>query len=190
MPVLPQLDAILYLFNRWIAFCSSRNTMTIHKKHQVITPVYLVLLSLLFMGCKKEGVSPIVAEKTAMAQPAQAKAAGIKADSVNTTTNDLTDTSNPEYWYNGTTGTALLRVSCKECTAIATIGNTTVPFMINDEGVGVLKYTPKPGLAIKIAVCPSGTKALNVHILDANKETLFTYVGIITANWLGGVVVK
>ncbi|WP_377130521.1 hypothetical protein [Mucilaginibacter antarcticus] len=142
------------------------------------------------MGCKKENLSAISPAQPVIAKAATATVTATKADSVKTTSYNPTNTSNPEYWYNGTTGTAQIRVSCKDCSAIAKIGETAVPFMFNDEGVGTLRYTPKTGLSIYIAVCPGGTKAATVDILDNNKASLFNYAGVITANWLNTFVIK
>jgi hypothetical protein len=101
-----------------------------------------------------------------------------------------TDTSNPDYWYNGTKGTALIQVTCKDCNAIATIGTTTVPFIFNAAGVGVLKYTPTPGLLINIAVCPGSAKPIKADILDSKNVALYSYSGTITGNWSGAYTIK
>lgn len=164
--------------------------MTTHKKHQFITSICLFLLPLLFMGCKKADVSPINTATVATATVATPKVAATKADSVKIVSYNPTDTANPEYWYNGTTGAALISVNCNNCSAIATIGNATIPFMFNAQGIGYLKYIPKVGLSIKIAVCPDGAQAIKVDIADANKASLFNYAGAITANWLNTFVVK
>ena len=123
--------------------------------------------------------------------PVSAKTTGtVKADSVKTITYSDTDTSNPEYWYNGSKGTALIRVVCKDCSALATIGNDTIPFLFNAEGVGYLKYTPTAGLSISLAVCPGSTKEIKADIFDAKNVSLFTYSGVNTANWLNTFVIK
>jgi hypothetical protein len=158
-------------------------TMTIHNYYQFIKSICLVFLSLSFLACKK--AEPITPAKAATATVATAK-----TDSLKTVSYNPTDTKNAYYWYNGTTGPAQIRVSCKDCSAIATIGNASIPFMFNDEGVAYLKYTPKTGLSIYIAVCPTGAKAINVDILDPNKAPLFNYAGVITANWLNTFVIR
>jgi hypothetical protein len=143
--------------------------------------IYLILSSLLLTGCLKANITPISSKNDITP---------IKADSVKSTVNDLTDTSNPDYWYNGTKGTALIQVTCENCNAIATIGTTTVPFLFNSNGVGVLKYTPTPGLAISIAVCPGGVKSIKADIFDATNKSLYTYSAVSTGNWSGTYTIK
>jgi hypothetical protein len=163
--------------------------MTNHNKQQFTTSIRLVFLSLLFMGCAKADVAPISPASVPTLKVASSNGT-TKADSVKTVNYSPTETTNPEYWYNGTSGPALISVNCKDCSAIATIGTTTVPFMFNGEGVAYLKYTPQAGLNIKIAVCPTGTNTVKVDIFDATKASLFNYSGVITANWLSNFVVK
>ena len=136
---------------------------------------YVLLCVILLTGCVKENVAPIV----------------LKADSPKKEkTYGDSDTSNPEYWYNGTKGTALVRVICKDCTAIASFGVDTVPFLFNDDGVGYLKYTPKVGLTVYIAVCPGGTKAIKADILDSKNIALFSYSGTGSSNWINTYLIN
>lgn len=92
-------------------------------------------------------------------------------------------------WYNGTKGTALIKVTCNDCNAIATIGNVTVPFIFNEQGVGQLKYTPAPGLIVYVAVCPGEIKAIRAEIFDAANTSLYTYSGV-SSNWNNTYVIK
>lgn len=154
--------------------------MVTNPQNSIMKPVYLILLSVLFTSCMKASIAPISAKKIS----------AINADTLKSISYSPTDTSNPDYWYNGTKGTAVVRVTCKDCTAIATIGDQTIPFLFNDDGVGVLKYTPKAGLSIYIAVCPGGAKAIKADIFDSNSASLFTYSGGITSNWLNTFVIK
>ncbi len=126
----------------------------------------------MLIGCAKENVAPIE----------------IKGNSSKTYGN--IDKSKSEYWYNGTTGTSLVRVICKNCTAIASFGNNAIPFLFNDDGVGYLKFTQNAGLPVYIAVCPDGTKAIKVDILDSRNIALFSYSGSVTANWINTYVIK
>lgn len=143
-------------------------------------PFYLIILFVLFTGCVKDYISPISTKTTST----------IKTDTVKSITYSDTDTSNPEYWFNGSKGTALVRVICKDCDAIATIGNDTRPFLFNSDGVGYLKYTPAAGLSIYIAVCPGSTKEIKADIFDAKNLPLFNYSGVNTSNWIYTFVIK
>ena len=152
---------------------------------------FILLASILLTGCLKAEIAPTpivssIPEKSATAANAIAKKDTVKSVSYSPDT----DTSNPDYWYNGTKGTALIEVICKDCDAIATIGTTTIPFLFNANGVGVLKYTPAPGLVINIAVCPGSAKALKVDVLDSKNTALYSYSGIITGNWSSAYTVK
>ena len=152
---------------------------------------FILLASILLTGCLKAEIAPTpvvssTPEKSATAANVTAKTDTVK--SVNYSPD--TDTSNPKYWYNGTKGTALIEVTCKDCDAIATIGTTTIPFLFNANGVGVLKYTPAPGLLINIAVCPGSAKAFKADILDNKNLALYSYSGVITGNWSGAYTVK
>jgi hypothetical protein len=139
--------------------------MKISFKMKLIT--YTIIFSVILTGCGKENLVP-------------------------NSTNKYSDnyTSNSEYWYNGTTGTALVRVMCKNCTAIASFGDNAIPFLFNEDGVGYLKFTQKVGLPVYIAVCPDGTKAIKVDILDSRNMALFSYSGNVTANWINTYVIK
>lgn len=143
--------------------------------------IYLILSSLLLTACLKANVAPIATNNNI---------SPIKADSLNSTVYSSTDTSNPDYWYNGTTGTALIQVTCKDCSALATIGNVTIPFLFNSNGVGVLKYTPTPGLAINIAVCSKSVQSIKADVFDATNKSLYTYSGVCTGNWSGSYTVQ
>jgi hypothetical protein len=124
------------------------------------------------MGCSKGGITPASTPKNS-----------IKTDTLNTTiTTTKTNPVTTYDWYNGTTGTALIQVICNDCTAIATIGNVTTPFLFNDQGIGQLKYTPTPGLSVYIAVCPGTVKMIKADIFDATNTSLYTYSGA-TSNW-------
>jgi len=150
--------------------------------------LYVVLIALIFTSCTKGYVAPVTAAKSIV------KTDSLKSTTVNTavstTQSNDTDTSNPNYWYNGTTGTALIKITCSDCTALATIGTQTIPFMFNANGVGMLKYTPVAGLPIKLAVCPSGSKTIKAEVLDNNGSALYSYTGIISSNWLGEYIIK
>lgn len=149
---------------------------------------FILLASILLTGCLKAEIAP----------SPQITTTTVKADAKTTKTDTVksvsyspdTDTSNPEYWYNGTKGTAIIQVTCKDCDAIATIGTATVPFLFNAAGVGVLKYTPAPGMAIQIAVCPGSAKVIKADILDNKNTALYSYSGLITGNWSGTYTVK
>lgn len=151
--------------------------------------IYFILLApILLTGCLKAEIapSPIITSTTV-----KADAKTTKTDTVKTVSySPDTDTSNPDYWYNGTNGTAVIQVTCKDCDAIATIGTTTIPFIFNAAGVGMLKYTPAPGLAIQIAVCPGSAKTIKADILDSKNVALYSYSGLITGNWSGTYTVK
>lgn len=150
--------------------------------------IYFILASLLFTGCLKADIAPTsIKSTTSITQ----NVSTTKADTVKTVSySPDTDTSNPDYWYNGTNGTALIQVACKDCDAIATIGTTTIPFLFNAAGVGTLKYTPSPGLLIQIAVCPGGAKPIKANILDSKNMGLYSYSGVITGNWSGAYTIK
>jgi hypothetical protein len=151
--------------------------------------IYFILLaSILLTGCLKAEIAPSpIATSTAV----KAEVKTTKTDTVKTVSySPDTDTSNPEYWYNGTKGTALIQVTCKDCDAIATIGTVTIPFLFNANGVGVLKYTPAPGLLINIAVCPGSAKAIKADILDTKNVALYSYSGLITGNWSGTYTIQ
>lgn len=150
--------------------------------------IYFILASILLTGCLKAEIapSPIITVTTV-----KADAKITKTDTVKTVSySPDTDISNPDYWYNGTNGTAIIQVTCKDCDAIATIGTTTVPFIFNAAGVGVLKYTPAPGLAIQIAVCPGSAKNIKADVLDSKNVALYSYSGLITGNWSGTYTIK
>lgn len=156
--------------------------------------IYFVLACLLFTGCLKADIAPAtnttppVAAKTSITAQVTST---VKADTVKSVSySPDTDTSNPDYWYNGTKGNALIQLTCKDCDAIATIGDLTVPFMFNADGVGKLKYTPTPGLLINIAVCPGSAKNIKAEVIDADNKSLYSYSGIITGNWSGSYLVK
>jgi hypothetical protein len=138
-------------------------------------PIYLIFLSLLLTGCLKANIAPTPSTS--------AIGTNKKADSLskNITTSQVAPV-NAYDWYNGTKGTAIIKVTCMDCNAIATIGDVTIPFLFNEQGVGQLKYTPTPGLAIRIAVCPDGVKAMKVEIFDAANTSLYTYAGV-SGNW-------
>jgi hypothetical protein len=128
-------------------------------------PIFLILLSVLLTGCLKQGITPVSSKSTAI--------------TVNTT---KADTLNTYDWYNGTTGSAVIQVTCNECTAIVTIGNVSTPFLFNEQGVGQLKYTPVTGLSVYIAVCPDGIKTIKADIFDKTHTSLYSYAGV-SGNW-------
>jgi len=132
-------------------------------------PIYLILLSVLLTGCLKAGIAPVS-----------------PTTSVNATRVDTTNTFD---WYNGTTGTAIIQVTCNNCTAIATVGTVSTPFIFNEQGVGQLKYTPAPGLSVYIAVCPGSIKAIAANIFDTTNTSLYSYSGV-TGNWNYTYVIK
>jgi hypothetical protein len=137
--------------------------------------LYFILASLLLTSCLKADIAPIAAKSTVNTT---------KTDTIKTVAYSAdTDISNPDYGYNGTTGPGLIQVTCKDCTALATIGTTVIPFIINADGVGKLKYTPAAGLLIKIALCPGTTKAVKADITNATKTSVYSYSGVITGNW-------
>jgi enoyl reductase-like protein len=134
-------------------------------------PIYLIILSLLFAGCAKNTIAPV-------------------SSKINTSnTNNISNTQIDDYWYNGTKGTAVIRVTCNNCSAIATVGTATTPFLFNDQGVGLLKYTPTSGLSVYIAVCPGSVKQIKAEILDAKNTAIYTYSGVID-NWNTTYVIK
>jgi hypothetical protein len=141
--------------------------------------LYLVLSSLLLTGCLKANVAPV-----------------IKADTAAHSNINITQTASTHIgtvstydWFNGTTGTALIQVTCSDCTAIATVGNVTTPFIFNEQGVGQLKYTPAPGLLVYIAVCPGSVKAIKADIFDATNTLLYTYSAV-SGNWSNSYIIK
>jgi hypothetical protein len=125
------------------------------------------------VGCLKANISPVVSKSKS-----STNISTIKADSLATFD-----------WYNGTKGTALIQVTCNNCTAIATIGNVTTPFIFNDQGVGELKYTPVSGLLVYIAVCPGSVKSIKADIFDTTNKSLYTYSGV-SGNWNGSYIIK
>ncbi|MEO8885509.1 MAG: hypothetical protein ABI367_05560 [Mucilaginibacter sp.] len=149
--------------------------------------IYFIFASLLLTGCLKADIVPTPAKSSVNTTTA---AVAAKTDTIKSVSSTETDTSNPDYWYNGTTGTALIQVTCKDCTAMATIGTTTVPFLFNANGVGMLKYTPAPGLLIQIAVCPGSTKSIKADIFDSKNTSSYAYSGVIASNWVGTYIVK
>jgi hypothetical protein len=144
-------------------------------------PIYTIFLFIFLTGCLKANIAPTPFKNTT---------GTTKADSVN---KNIVVTQvaaiNAYDWYNGTKGTALIKVTCIDCNAIATIGDATMPFLVNEQGIGLLKYTPVPGLAIRIAVCPVSVKAMKVEILDATNTSLYTYAGV-TGNWSDTYTIK
>jgi hypothetical protein len=150
--------------------------------------IYFTLASLLLIRCTKADIAP-TSPKSNISTIQNVNT--FKTDTLKSVSyNADTDTSNPNYWYNGTTGTALIQVTCKDCTAIATIGTTAIPFMFNANGVGVLKYTPAPGLPIQIDVCPNGNKTIKTEIFNNTNTALYSYSGAITGNWSGTYINK
>ena len=135
----------------------------------MMKPIYLILLAVLLTGCLKGGISPVSAK-----------------NSVNAARADTTSTYD---WYNGTTGIALVQVTCSNCTAIATIGNVSTPFIFNAQGLGQLKYTPVPGLSVYIAVCPGGIKTITADIFDITNTPLYSYAGT-GGNWNNTYIIK
>gem|GEM_PF-2865541 len=147
-------------------------------KNSTMKPIYLILSCLLLTGCLKANIAPV---------SPKSNTGTIKADTLNSNTNiPQADTYD---WYNGTKGTALIKVTCNDCNAIATIGNVTTPFLFNDQGVGQLKYTPASGLLIHIAVCPGGVKTIKADIFDATNTSLYTYSGV-SGNWNDTYIIK
>jgi hypothetical protein len=144
--------------------------------------VYIILLSLLLTGCLKANIAPTSSTSTISTTK--------KVDSLskNITTSQVAP-ANTYDWYNGTKGAAVIKVTCINCNAIATIGDVTIPFLFNEEGVGQLKYTPAPGLAVRIAVCPDGVKAMKAEIFDAANISLYTYSGV-SGNWSNTYTIK
>jgi hypothetical protein len=149
-------------------------------------PVFIILLSLLLTSCLKANIAPVSAGNVS----------NKKADSLHTNTVQpviqvapQVSTSCTYDWYNGTKGTALIQVTCNDCSAIATIGDTTVPFLFDEQGIGSLKYTPAPGLAIRIAVCPGVVKAVKAEIFDATNTSLYVHNGV-SGNWSDTYTIK
>jgi hypothetical protein len=142
----------------------------------------ILLLSFILTGCLKANIAPTASKSTT---------ATVKVDTLSsnagTTQGGILD--NTYDWYNGTKGTALIQVTCNECTAIATVGDVTTPFLFNAQGVGKLKYTPAPGLSVYIAVCPGTAKAIKADIFDATNTSLFSYSGVI-GNWNSTYIIK
>jgi hypothetical protein len=163
-----------------------------NSKGLTMKPLYLFLLSVLLTGCLKADIAPVPLKNNASSIKTDTVAKTIntvKADTVNNNTIAQTDTSDANYWYNGTKGTALIQVTCADCTAIATIGDVSTPFLFNKQGVGLLKYTPASGLSVHIAVCPGSTKTMKVDIFDATNASLYTYSGV-SGNWINTYVIK
>jgi len=153
--------------------------------------IYFILASLLLTSCIKADIAPTPAKSNTVATTNNFVITTTKTDTVKSVNNSPdTDTSNPDYGYNGTTGPGLIQVTCKDCTALATIGTTVIPFMINADGIGKLKYTPVTGLLIKIAVCPGGTKAIKADIADATNKSVYSYSGVVAGNWSDTYIVK
>jgi hypothetical protein len=150
--------------------------------------IYFILACLLLTGCLKADIAPTPAKSnTSIVQNVSTN----KTDTVKSVSySPDTDASNPDYWYNGTKGSALIQVTCKDCDAIATIGTITIPFIFNSAGVGTLKYTPSPELLIRIAVCPGSAKAIKADVLDSSNKALYSYSGVITGNWIGTYSIK
>ena len=149
--------------------------------------IYFILAVLLVTGCTKTDIAPAQAKSTTSTTQTTT---AVKADTVKSVTYSAdTDTSNPNYIYNGTTGPGLIQVTCKDCTALATIGTVTIPFIFNTDGVGKLKYTPASGLLIQIAICPNNTKSVKADISDGS-TSVYSYSGIITSNWSGTYISK
>ncbi|MGZ3756783.1 MAG: hypothetical protein ACXVAY_21795 [Mucilaginibacter sp.] len=136
-------------------------------------PIYLIFLSLLLVGCLKANIAPVTS----------------KSQSSSATNTVKTDSLASYDWFNGTKGTAIIKVTCNNCTALATIGNITTPFIFNDQGVGELKYTPASGLSVYIAVCPGSVKTIKADIFDATNISLFTYSGV-SGNWNSTYIIK
>lgn len=152
---------------------------------------FILLASILLTGCLKAEIAPTPVVSSTPEKNATAANATVKTDTVKSVSySPDTDTSNPDYWFNGTKGTAVIQVTCKDCDAIATIGTVTIPFLFNAAGVGVLKYTPAPGLAIQIAVCPGSAKPIKAEILDSKNTALYSYSGTITGNWSSAYTIK
>jgi hypothetical protein len=150
-------------------------------KNSTMKPIYIILLSLLLTGCLKANITPI---------SLKSNTGTIKVDTLSSNVGTTqAATLNTYDWYNGTKGTALIQVTCNDCNAIATIGNVTIPFIFNEQGVGQLKYTPAPGLVVYIAVCPGGVKAIKAEIFDAVNTSLYTYSGV-SNNWNNTYIIK
>jgi len=146
----------------------------------IMKPIlYLILSSLLLTGCLKANVAPTTKADSA----AHSNINITQAITTRVGTVDNYD------WYNGTKGSALIQVTCNDCTAIATIGDVTTPFLFNTQGVGQLKYTPAPGLSVYIAVCPGSTKTINAEIFDTSNILLYNYTGV-SGNWNNTYVIK
>ena len=149
--------------------------------------LYFILAAFLITGCAKTDIAPVQAKSTTAIIKAST---AVKVDTVKSVTYSAdTDTSNPNYIYNGTTGAGLIQVTCKDCTALATIGAVTIPFIFNADGVGKLKYTPASGLSIQIAVCPNNTKSVQADISNGS-TSVYSYSGVITSNWSGTYISK
>jgi hypothetical protein len=143
--------------------------------------IYIILLSLFLTGCLKANITPV---------SLKSNTGTIKVDTLSSNAGTTqVATLNTYDWYNGTKGTALIQVTCNDCNAIATIGNVTIPFIFNEQGVGQLKYTPAPGLIVYIAVCPGGVKAIKAEIFDAVNTSLYTYSGV-SGNWNNTYIIK
>jgi hypothetical protein len=156
-------------------------------------PMYLILLSLLLTGCLKADITPVALKNnagTTKTDTVKNNTGTIKVDTATSNTSIAqAGTSDAYDWYNGTKGTALIQVTCNDCSAIATIGTVTTPFIFNTQGVGALKYTPASGLSVHIAVCPGGEKTLSVDIFDAANISLYSYSGV-SGNWSNTYIIK
>jgi hypothetical protein len=153
-------------------------------------PIFAIFLSLLFTSCLKANIAPVSAgDKTATKKTDSLQTTiGVTQNPVQVVTPQVAP-SNTYDWYNGTKGTALIQVTCKDCSAIATIGDVTIPFLFNEQGVGLLKYTPMLGLAIRIAVCPESVKTIKAEIFDTANASLYAYSGV-NGNWNGTYIIK
>jgi hypothetical protein len=166
----------------------------ISQRNSTMKPIYIILLSLLLTSCLKATIAPASSKSntgTIKADSLKSTTSTTKVDTLksNANTNPI-NTLNTYDWYNGTKGTALIQVTCNDCSAIASIGNVTIPFLFNEQGVGQLKYTPAPGLAIYIAICPGSVKAIKAEIFDAVNTSLYTYSAISSSNWNNTYFIK
>jgi hypothetical protein len=162
-----------------------------------VKPIFIILLPLLLTSCLKASIAPISSHGNTGINKANIAAVSSPAD-VDTNKAD-TLTSNAVVmpviiadaydWFNGTKGTALIQVTCINCSAIATIGDVTVPFLFNEQGIGLLRYTPRRGLTIRVAVCPESVKTIKAEIFDAANASLYSYSRV-SGNWNGTYVIK
>ncbi|MGF7080430.1 hypothetical protein [Mucilaginibacter sp. UYCu711] len=136
---------------------------------------FFILFTLFLSSCVKENVSPVLTEPS------------------DTNTNKIfsgINTSIPDYWFNGTKGSAVVRVICKDCTAIASFAGDAIPFLFNSDGIGYLKYNPAAGTPVYFAVCPGGNKAIKADVYDSKNQSVFSFSGTLVANWTNTFVVK